>query len=337
MRNIEALKQMLGTAKNIVIIPHYKPDADALGSCLGLAGMLGKKGHTVKVISPTDYPDFLFWMKGHDQVQVYKEEFREEIRESITKADIVFCLDFSALNRIGALGEFVAEAEGVKIVVDHHLDPEEFADHMIWDTKAAATAELLYQLAAELGDIDLIDPDIADCLYAGIMTDTGSFKHSNTTKNTLLVAAELIGLGADNAKVGSLIYDNNSLDRLKLTGFALSQKLVVHREHRTAFFTLSSNELRRFNAKTGDTEGLVNYALSIKDIVFSALITEREDGVKLSLRSKGKFPVNVFAKNHFNGGGHRNASGGRIDMPLAEAVKYFENLLPKYAEELKNA
>ena len=333
MQNIEAFKELLNSPKNIIITTHQKPDADALGSSLGLAEYLTKKGHDVTVITPTGYPYFLNWMKGNDDVINYLKA-EEKSHEMVEKADIIFCLDFSSLHRINSLGEHVRTSNAIKVLIDHHLDPEDFADFVSWSTKAAATAELVFELIRDLGDADLIDKSIAECLYAGIMTDTGMFKHPNTTKNVHLITAELIDLGADISKVARMIYDTNSVNRLKFIGYALSQRLVVLEEYKTAYFAISAGDLKKFNYQTGDSEGLVNYALSIKGIMFAAMIVEREDMVKLSLRSKGGFPANEVAKNYFEGGGHKNAAGGKSDLSLNETVEKFKKILPEYKEKL---
>lgn len=335
MDHLDQFKKLINTPQKVVITTHYKPDADALGSSLGLAGYLRKKGHDVSVISPSDYPDFLSWMVGHEQVINYEAGKEKEAQALIEGADMIFCLDFNALDRVNDIGELLAKAGAVKVMIDHHLEPKPFADHEFWDTRAAATAELVYDLIVKLGDRSLIDSAIAENLYAGIMTDTGQFKHPNTTKNVLLVSADLIDLGADTAKVGRLIYDNNSLDRLKFTGFALSRRLKVMKSYRTAYFAISGYDLRRFNSKTGDTEGLVNYALSLKDVVFAAVIIERPDCIRLSLRSKGGFSVNDFARDYFNGGGHPNAAGGTAHDSLEDTVKKFIGTVRKYKSELK--
>ncbi len=334
MQKLKSLKELLETPKNIVITTHYKPDADALGSSLGLAAYLIKKGHEVTVISPSDYPEFLNWMEGQKEVINFEAGNKNKSSKLIDEADIIFCLDFNCLYRINKLGEMVGKASAIKVLIDHHLDPEKFADFELWSTKAAATAELVYELIIKFGDRQYIDKGIAECLYAGIMTDTGQFKHPNTTKNVHLVTADLIGLGADIASVGRFIYDNNSLDRLKFTGYALSQKLKVLKKLRIAYFWISADELKKFNSKTGDTEGLVNYALSLKGIVFSAVIIERPEAVRLSLRSKGDFSVNDFARNHFSGGGHPNAAGGKSDLSLLETVEKFETIAKTYENQL---
>lgn len=334
MQKLESLREYLETPKKIVITTHFKPDADALGSSLGLGNYLKKKGHQVNLISPSDYPEFLNWMEGESEVINYEARKKKKSQKLIQEADIIFCLDFNCLNRINELGELVRVAPALKVLIDHHLDPEQFADFELWSTNAAATAELVYELIIRFNDRQYIDQSIAECLYAGIMTDTGQFKHPNTTKNIHLVTADLIELGADIAKVGRYIYDNNSIDRLKFTGYALSQKLKVLKNLRTAYFWISADDLKKFNSKTGDTEGLVNYALSLKDVVFSAVIIERPEAVRLSLRSKGGFSVNDFARDHFSGGGHPNAAGGVSEKGLEETVADFERIVKQYEKQL---
>jgi len=336
MERFEQFKKLIGSPKNIVITTHYKPDADALGSSLALANYFKAKGHSVSVISPSDYPDFLFWMDGNSEVINYEDGKEQTCARLIDKADIIFCIDFNSLKRINSLGKLVLAAKAKKVLIDHHLDPEHFADFELWSTKAAASAELAYQLIVDLGDRDMITHSIADSLYAGIMTDTGQFKHPNTTKNVHYVTAELMDLGANVSKVGALIYDNNSLHRLKFLGFALSKKLTVMPDYRTAYFAISAKELKQFHFKTGDTEGLVNYALSLKNIVLAAVIIERPDAVRLSLRSRGDFSVNEFARKHFNGGGHSNAAGGTSHMTHEETVKKFISVLKNYQKKLNN-
>jgi len=321
-------------SRKMVITTHHKPDADGLGSALGLREYLCKKGHDCKVISPTDYPDFLTWMKGNDSVVIYENGGEERSRAIVDEAEIVFCLDFNSLKRIDGLGEYLEKSSVLKVLIDHHLEPEKFADFEFCSTEAAATAELIYELIVKLGDRDLIDKDISESLYAGIMTDTGQFKHNNTSQNVHFVTASLMELGADTAKVGSLIYDTNSFDRLKFLGFVLGQRLTFLPEYHTAYFAISAEDLEKFNSKTGDTEGLVNYALSLEDAVIGALIMERDGGIRISLRSKGDFSVNEFARKHFNGGGHMNAAGGDSDVGLEETVKRFEEILKSYKQEL---
>jgi phosphoesterase RecJ-like protein len=334
MENVTAFKALIDTPQEAVILTHFKPDADALGSSLGLARYLIKKGHNVQVITPSDYPDFISWMPGNKDVLVYNPDKQQKVAQLINQATLIFCLDFSSLHRINDLGEMVAKAPGKKVLVDHHLEPEHFADFEHWDGKAASTAELIYTLIDELGDRNYLDADIANCLYAGIMTDTGGFRHSNTNYNVFRIAGELVSAGADPSQVSKLIYDTNSIERLRLMGYVLGQKLQILPEYRTAFIVLSADELKRYSSQTGDTEGLVNYGLSVKGVKLSVMISERRENIKLSFRSLGNFSVNDLARLHFSGGGHRNAAGGQTELSLEQTLQKFLSLLPQYKEQL---
>lgn len=334
MLNFKDVKAELSSPKKIVIIPHKTPDADALGSSLGLRGYLTKKDHHVQVISPTDYPKFLNWMEGNETVLIYESEDQNDCAHYINEAEIIFCLDFNNLSRINDLGHKVEISHAKKFLIDHHLEPDCFADFAFISIEASATAELVYELIVKLGDRDLIDKPIAECLYAGIMTDTGQFKHSNTNQNVHYVTANLMELGADTGKVASLIYDTNSYDRMKFLGFALSQRLKYLPEYHTAFIAINAEDLEKFNSQTGDTEGLVNYALSMEGVVLGVLISERDGEIKLSMRSKGDFSVNDFARKHFNGGGHKNAAGGTSEISFEDTVSKFERIIKQYREEL---
>lgn len=339
MKNLSVFKTFISQPKNAVIVTHFKPDADALGSSLGLAGFLKKKGHRVTVITPSDYPDFLRWMPGNEEVIALSKESKEpekKAAEHIAKTDIIFCLDFSSLSRINDLEEMVKKSAATKVLIDHHLEPEQFADFEQWDPNAASTAGLVFDLIAELGDKDFIDASIANCLYAGLMTDTGGFRHNNTTQKEFLIASELVGHGASPSMVSKLIYDTNTLERLRLLGFVLSQKLKVLPEYRTAYMTLTSDELKQFGSQTGDTEGLVNYGLSIQGIKLSVLMYDRKEEIKLSFRSLADFSANEMARKYFEGGGHKNASGGQSKLSLEETLKKFLSILPEYKEKLNS-
>ncbi len=337
MKNLQGLKALIGSPRHIIVITHFKPDADALGSSLGLMGFLRKKGHEVTVITPSDYPSFLSWMPGNEEVLALSHDSEvpaEKAKALISKADIIFCLDFSSLKRIEDLEDSVRKAPGVKVLIDHHLEPEDFATFELWDVASASTAGLVFQLIEELGEKNLVDADIANCLYAGIMTDTGGFRHSNTTQKEFLIASELTGLGANPSRVAKEIYDTNSLERLKLTGFVLSQKLQVLSQYNTAYIMLTSQELKQFGSQTGDTEGLVNYGLSIKGIKLSVLMYDRKNEIKLSFRSLGNFSVNEMARKYFEGGGHKNASGGTSHTSLESTLQKFLSILPEYQTQL---
>ncbi|TGE16995.1 DHH family phosphoesterase [Hymenobacter elongatus] len=338
MSTISDLKELLAQPRQIFITTHYKPDADALGSSLGLAGYLRKKGHHVTVVTPSDYPSFLAWMPGNDEVLVYDSRHNDaQVREIIGTAEIIFCLDFSCLGRINEMGEYIRTAPGTKVLIDHHLEPEQFADLDFSNPKAAATAELVFEVIRDLGDQDLIDVGIGESLYAGIMTDTGSFRHPSTSRNVHLIIAELLNAGIDLSSVHRRIYDSHSEMRLRFLGFVLKDKLVVLREFNTAYIAITQDELRQYQSKTGDTEGLVNFALSIEGVVFAAVLIDRGQGVKISFRSVGAFSVNEFARKNFNGGGHHNASGGISHEPLEPTVEKFLALLPQYQAQLVTA
>jgi len=337
MKDLEGLRTLLASPKKVVIVTHFKPDADALGSSLGLAGYLAKKGHSVAVISPSDYPDFLTWMPGKEMVIALTKDSivpQQKAKALIEACDVLFCLDFSSLKRINEVGEMVKTSTAKKVMIDHHLEPEKFADFEKWDVSSASTAELIFELIDEWGDRELIDQDIANCLYAGLMTDTGGFRHNNTTHKEFLIASELVSRGANPSEVAKKIYDTNSLERLRLTGFALSQKLVVLPEYSTAYMTLTWEELKQFGSQTGDTEGLVNYGLSIKGIKMAVLMYDRKEEIKLSFRSLADFDVNALARKHFEGGGHKNASGGQSKQNLEETLKKFLAILPEYKSDL---
>lgn len=325
----------ISSPKKIFITTHVKPDADALGSSLGLANYLIKKGHEVSVVTPSDYPSFLNWMEGNESVLDFSNpEHIEQAKKKLEDAELIFCLDFSVLNRVNELGELIRASDAYVVNIDHHQDPEDFADFRLWSTKAAATCELVYEMIVDLGDRDLIDKGIAECLYAGIMTDTGGFRHPNTTKNVHLVVAELLDLGADTSQIANWIYDSNSVNRLKFIGFAISRRLVVREDLHLAYFAISKKDLKKYQSQTGDTEGLVNYALSLEGIKVAALFSEREDGIKISFRSCTDVAVNKFAAAYFNGGGHKNAAGGKSELGLKETIELFESLLEEHQEEL---
>ena len=330
MLDIPALKQLLSEPKRIVITTHHKPDGDAMGSSLAVYNYLVKKGHTIQVISPTDYPAIFDWMPGNNQVIVYTDTV-EQSWQLINDANIVFCLDFNTLSRINDMGEVVRKSNAVKVMIDHHLEPEGFDDYRIWNTAACATAQLVYQFITEtMGDAALLDKNIATCLYTGIMTDTGSFRFPSTTSAVHRVVADLIDLGARNWEIHQLIYDNSSESRLRFLGHCLSNKLEVLYDYHTAIISVNKHELERYEIVTGDTEGVVNFALSITGVKLAAFIIERPDMVKLSLRSRGDFPANEVCKKHFNGGGHFNAAGGTSTESLEQVINYFKSILPEY-------
>ncbi len=332
---LKKLKAILAKPKKIVITTHWSPDGDAMGSALGLYNYLLKKKHKVSVITPNAAPAFLSWMAGTNKVLDFQKDPLKSAK-LIAGADLIFCLDFNALKRIDKMEPLVEKASALKIMIDHHPEPDAFADFMLHSVKACSTCELIYTFIEMLGDKKLLDRKIANCLYTGIMTDTGSFRFPSTTANTHRVIAGLIDAGAENAAIHMRIYDDNNESRLKLLGYSLSEKMVIWPDYHTGFIALSEAEHTRFNYQKGDTEGLVNYILSVRGIKFAAFISERDGMIKMSFSSKGKFDVNAFARLHFNGGGHKNAAGGASTETLEAVIEKFKKLVPQYKKELQD-
>lgn len=332
--DISQVKELLSQPKNIVIVPHKGPDGDALGSTLGLKLLLEKEGHYVHVISPNDAPDFLKWMPSQDEMLNYEKD-QESADKLIEKAEIIFTLDFNHLSRAGEMKEALESATASFIMIDHHQQPDDYAVFTYSDVTICATCQMVYHFIEKLGWTSKITPQIATCLYTGIMTDTGSFRFRSTTSLTHHVVADLIEKGADNTTIHENVYDTSSYSQLQLLGVALKNLKVVD-DFRTAYITISQEDLDRHNFKKGDTEGFVNYGLSLSGIIFAAIFIENksEKIVKISLRSKGTFSVNDFARRHFQGGGHINAAGGKSDASLEETVEEFISLLPQYKTSL---
>lgn len=332
---IPEIKSLLSTPKSIVIVPHKNPDGDAMGSTLGLYHYLKSYNHNAVVIAPNDYPDFLKWLPGDDKVLKFESQ-QEESKTLIDNADLLFTLDFNAFHRAGNdMAEVLGATKATKIMIDHHQQPDDYATYTYSDVSMSSTCEMVYNFIEMLGDLNKIDTTIATCLYTGIMTDTGSFRFPSTTSRTHQIIGNLIDKGANNSDIHNNIYDTNTYSRLQLLGRAM-QNLKVIPELSTAYITLSQAELDEFNFKKGDTEGFVNYGLSLKDIIFAAIFIEnkQENIIKISFRSKGNFSVNQFSRAHFNGGGHDNAAGGRSDDSLEATVEKFISILPQYRNDL---
>jgi len=331
---LASLKQLLTEAKlNIAIVPHEHPDGDAIGSAIGLAEVLVSFGHKAQIISPTDYPDFLKWFSTETEITVFSSH--EKLAKSIiNESDVLFCVDYNEASRAGKLEKTILAFSKPKILIDHHPYPTYFCDLTISETHYSSTAELIYDVVCNIEMEKHITKHAAEALYTGILTDTGSFNHNTSDPNTFKVVSELMKFGIDTQKIQSGVYHNFSASRMQLLGYCLSQKMVVFPELRTAMISITKKELEDFNFKTGDTEGFVNFPLSINDIVFSAIFIEKEGIVKASFRSKGNFPVNHFSRDHFNGGGHLNASGGDTKLSIEKAVEKFTQLLPGYKHQL---
>ena len=327
IHDIQAIESLLATPKKIAIIPHRNPDGDAMGSTLALYHFLSKNNHQATVISPNEFPDFLAWLPGSETVQIFEKD-KENCTKILEQADIVFTLDFNAFHRVGEMEKVLEALNTTFIMIDHHQKPDDYASYMYSDTSFGSTCEMVYNFISFLNKKDQIDKTTGTCIYTGILTDSGSFRFPNTTGNTHRIVAELIDLGVENTTIPNLLFDNSSYHRLQLLGKAL-QNLKVIPEYKTSYTTLTQKELNSFNYVKGDTEGIVNYGLSIKGIQFTAIFIENADEniIKISFRSQGEFDVNEFARSYFNGGGHRNAAGGKSEVSMEETIKKFENIV----------
>jgi phosphoesterase RecJ-like protein len=326
-------KELLATPKKIAIIPHRSPDGDAMGSTLGLYHFLAKFNHQVVVIAPNQFPEFLAWLPASESVLIYEND-RENCTKILQEQDLIFTLDFNALHRTGEMEQVLKNLTAPFIMIDHHELPGDYATITYSSTSFGSTCEMIYNFICLLGEKNKIDKTIATCLYTGIMTDSGQFRYPKTTGTTHRIVAEFIDLGVENTEIPSLLFDNNSFNRLQLLGRAL-QNMKVLPELKTAYTKLSQKELDEFNYVQGDTEGFVNYGLTIKGIHFAAIFIEHnpEDSgeklIKISFRSQGDFDVNKFAREHFNGGGHINAAGGKSYESLSKTVGRFEEIIKK--------
>ena len=334
MENITELKSLLARPKDILITSHRNPDGDAIGSSLGLKLFLEKEGHTVKVVVPSGFPHFLNWLPGAEEVLVYDEN-PEEISELMERMGMVFYLDFNSLERIDKMGEITGKMNVPKVLIDHHLLPEPIADFDLHSTLASSTSELVYDFIKLLGKEEQVSKEVAECLFTGILTDTGSFKYSTSPKLFRMVG-DLLSKGVDDVRIQNLVFNSLEEKHLRLLGHVLHNRMEVLPEYRTAIITLTKKDYEDFKISRGDTEGLVNYLLMMKDIVLAAFIHEQPTITKISLRSKGDFSVQEIAKKYFKGGGHRNASGGFSFSGLRSTVKKFKEALPQYKDALLN-
>ena len=334
MQAIEQFYPMLNQPFKAVITAHQKPDGDAMGSTLGLYHFLKQLGHEVTVISPTNWAPFLDWMPGVDQVIDF-EANKKEASQIVADADYVFCLDFNILHRTKHLEPIIRDSKALKILIDHHQQPDtpSFA-YGISDVKMSSTCEMIYDFIVQSGHSNLINLDIAACLYTGLMTDTGSFRFPSTTASVHKIVAHLKELGLQHAKIHENIYDNSTEGRLKFMGNAFLNRMTVLPEYKTAVMAIPKSDIYKFELKTGDTEGLVNYLLSIEGIKFAAILIDREEERKWSFRSKGNFDVNIFARTHFEGGGHANAAGGRSSKSVDDTLNDFKTIIENYKSQL---
>lgn len=326
MQPINEALILLEEPRKIFITTHFKPDGDAIGSLLALYHYLVAKGHDVTAVSPSEVPDFLNWMPGVNKLINYEAK-GAEADKALEQAEIIFGLDFNDFSRTKHQEQALANAKGIKLLIDHHLFPADVWDFGVSQPEKSSTAEMVYDFINLCGDSTYISKDIAACMYVGVMTDTGSFKFPATTASVHLMVADLLQRGINHTEIHEAVYDAWSESRMRFLGYVLIERMEVFKKYNSALITLSRKDMQLFNVQSGDTEGLVNYPLSIAGVKFATLITERGDEVKMSFRSKGLFDVSKFARLHFSGGGHFNASGGRSQESFEETILRFKKIL----------
>jgi bifunctional oligoribonuclease and PAP phosphatase NrnA len=327
------LSKHLSKADNILLICHINPDGDAIGSQLALYHYLVAKGKKPGMISPNYFQDFLKWMDGIDKINIFIRD-RKICKDLIYKSDLIIMVDFNQSSRLGEAENFILNSNAKKVIIDHHLNKNSFADLVISDPSKCSTSELLYELISVMNNGVFLNKAYSEAIYVGIITDTGNFEHGSYTGNTFRIIADLLDTGINKSNLFNLIFNNFSIDRMRLQGFSLNERMAVLPEFNTAYIFLTREDLLRYNYKKGDTEGFVNLPLSINGIHFSALFIEKDGFIKISFRSKGNFSVNEFAVNYFSGGGHLNAAGGEYYDSLENALKYFLKVLKKDARKI---
>lgn len=336
MEELEVLKEYLAFPKDILLTSHRNPDGDAIGSCLGLYHCLIQMGHSVNIAFPSEFPDNFIWLPASEMIAIYDLE-SARVESMIQKSEVIFSLDYNSLDRIDKMGEMIhGIAEGKKIVmIDHHLDPEPFADFQLTDPSASSTCELVYRFIEMMGYSKFLNTDIATCIYTGIVTDTGSFKF-NTHPNLFRVIANLLEMGLDDNAAQNNIYNSMTFKQLELVGHCLTHRMRLWKEYQAGLIYLTRSDYESFNIQRGDTEGIVNYLLLLKDVRLAFFVTEQPSIVKLSLRSKGDLSVQEICRKHFNGGGHKNASGGFSHKGLKNTLQFIEEFIPEYMSAFLN-
>lgn len=328
------LSELFESSDNILLISHINPDGDAIGSQLGLYQYLTFKGKKVEMICPNNLQEFLKWMEGSGEIKVFIRQRKECIR-IIGSSDLIILVDFNQPNRLGEAEKYVMDSKAVKVIIDHHLAPHDFANLLISDPTVCSTSELVHEIITIMNGKPFFNKPYSEAIYVGIITDTGNFEHGVYTGRTFRIAADLLESGIEKEKILNLVYNNFSADRMQLLGFALYRRMTILSNYKTAYIYLTRNDLSEFNHVKGDTEGFVNLPLSIRGINFSVLFIEKENFVKLSFRSKGNFPANEFASKYFSGGGHLNASGGEYYDSLENTIAFFLKVLEENVDQLK--
>ncbi|MDR1518506.1 MAG: bifunctional oligoribonuclease/PAP phosphatase NrnA [Dysgonamonadaceae bacterium] len=332
----EEIKRSIARSSKILITTHLSPDGDALGSALALSHYLARQRKNVRIMVPNSFPYFLKWMPGADNILIY-EYNKGAGQATIEKADLIFSLDYNIPKRVGEMSSFVEKSRAKKVLVDHHLDPGEIYDVVVSHPEISSTSEIIFRLLMQWGEYEKMTFEEAECIYCGMMTDTGGFTYNSNDPEIYEIISLLLRKKIDKDAIYSKVYNNFTEERFRLLGFTLSQRMKIYPELRSALIWLSKEDQSQFKFSKGDTEGFVNYPLNIRNILFSTFIREDDTLVKLSFRSQGSFPCNQFASEFFHGGGHRNASGGEFYGAFEDAVKLFEESLPAYAAQLKNS
>ena len=328
------LQEFLGSKKNILITTHTNPDGDAIGSSLAMLRYLSKKGHHVKAMVPNKFPGFLAWLPGTSELMIYENEAKL-VQKYLKEADLIFCLDYNALNRVGSAADVLVNSGVPKVLIDHHIKPElESFKYALSNVGASSTGELIYDFIDLMGDTALIDKEIAEAIYTGIVTDTGSFSFAANNPKTYQITAELIDKGVDAQKIHRLIYDTFSENRLRLLGHAISERMIVLDDYKTSLIYLTKDDLKKYDYQIGDAEGIVNFPLMMEKINMSILLSERDKQIRISFRSKGDFSVNDLARKYFKGGGHRNAAGGKTYLSMEKTIDKIKTTLKEYKEQL---
>lgn len=334
--HIKLFTNSIEQSQKIVIVPHTNPDGDAIGSCLAFWNVLKSLGKEVTVIIPNNFPDFLHWLSGSDEIVDFEKKNRKA-KAILKSTDTIFILDFNDFERSAGLVNLLKSFNGNKIMIDHHPEPLAACDLVISYPEISSTCELLFRLIERSKLLEFLDKNAANAIFTGMMTDTGNFSYNASDPETYRIIAKLLEKGIDKDLIHSNVYHTFSADRWRLIGHSLINKMVILPEYQTGYISLTKNDLERFNFQPGDTEGLVNYPLMVKGITFCVLLMDKDDAVKMSFRSKGNFSTNIFARAHFNGGGHHNASGGSCELPMNAAIAKFESLLPQYKDQLLNS
>ena len=323
---IKKLEESLSESDNILLVCHVNPDGDAVGSMLALYHYLTDRGKSVNMLSPNYLQEFLTWMQGTEHINIFLRN-RKKARKIIEAANTIIFLDFNQRSRMGEAERFLMMSDAYKIIIDHHVDPQDFADMVISEPLFCSTAELIHYLVSAINGADFSSPAYNEAVYVGIITDTGNFEHGTYTGDTMRIVAGLLDSGVDKERVFDKVYNNFSVSRMRLQGLALHSRLTILEGYPVAYIWLTKKDLEQFGYAKGDTEGFVNMPLSVRGINVSALFVEKDGFIKVSLRSKGAFSVNDFAVRYFNGGGHANAAGGEFYEPLDKACHYFEKCI----------